>query len=299
MSSKRIGIVRGGKGKYYEKSLKKGGDLIGFIFENLYPKWIPVDILVDQDDVWHLGGLPTTPANLVHKVDVVWNTSPSVSAILSKFSVPKVDIEALHNLFEDNREQLRAYMSSINISMPKSMILTSYLSDSDGKIEDYATRKADEVLKKFSPPWIVRNVSGKISMGVHVAKTFPELVNAIIDGVEHEGSILVEELVSGKPVSLHTLANYRNEKLYHFPLPKSLSENEKSDVIQFSENLFHTFGNKHYLKTDLILTPHGKISLMNVSFTPDLRDGSHFANSFREVGAKARHILEHILSSAI
>src|ERR1035437_9021228 len=88
---KRIGILRGGAGKHYTSSLQKGGEIILHISENLSDKYKPVDILIDKEGTWHLGGMPISPADLIHKVDVVWNMAePSASVILNNFSISKV-----------------------------------------------------------------------------------------------------------------------------------------------------------------------------------------------------------------
>jgi D-alanine-D-alanine ligase-like ATP-grasp enzyme len=295
MSKKKIGIVRGGAGEHYEKSLKKGGEVISFVFDKFYPKWTPVDVFVDREGVWHISGMPIVPADLVNKVDVVWNTTPSATSIIDSIGIPKVETQALHNVLESNADKLREHMDTLGITMPRSTILTSYLPGSDGSIEVYATNKGQEVFAKFPPPWVVRSISGKASMGVHVAKTFPELVNAIIDGVEHECSILIEELIPGKPVTLHTLGNFRGEEVYHLPLPRSFRDDEKEIIQNFGEELFKSLGVKHYLKSDVVLSPTRGVSLLGISFMPDFRDNSHFCDSCEQVGAKSTHVFENFL----
>ena len=92
MEKKRVGILRGGMGNQYTSSIRKGGDIISHIFENLSEKYKVVDILIDKEGVWHLNGIPTKPADLVRKIDVVWDTSehPSSSITLDNFSIPNV-----------------------------------------------------------------------------------------------------------------------------------------------------------------------------------------------------------------
>lgn len=45
-TKKRIGILRGGNGKHYALSLKKGGDIISHLHEYLGEKYKPVDIWI-------------------------------------------------------------------------------------------------------------------------------------------------------------------------------------------------------------------------------------------------------------
>src|SRR3990167_7459522 len=47
-AKRRVGILRGGTGEHYASSLKKGGDIILYISENLSNKYKVVDILIDK-----------------------------------------------------------------------------------------------------------------------------------------------------------------------------------------------------------------------------------------------------------
>src|SRR5471030_1189810 len=92
-TKKRIGILRGGTGEHYNTSLKKGGELIAFILENLGDKYKPIDILVDKDYMWHINGVPVVPGELKGRVDLVWNVShPSFSNIVESLYIPHVGI---------------------------------------------------------------------------------------------------------------------------------------------------------------------------------------------------------------
>ena len=88
----KVGILRGGTGNHHAISVRRGGDIISHIFENLSEKYKVVDILIDKEGIWHLNGIPTKPADLVRKIDVVWDTSehPSSSITLDNFSIPNV-----------------------------------------------------------------------------------------------------------------------------------------------------------------------------------------------------------------
>src|ERR1035437_3455722 len=113
---KRVGVLRGGAGEHYNSSLKKGGDIILYIFENLADKYKPVDILVDQDYIWHVNGVPVNPGDLVHKVDIVWNTShPSFSNILESLAIPNIGISSFSHVLETSKEMLREHMQKIGV----------------------------------------------------------------------------------------------------------------------------------------------------------------------------------------
>jgi D-alanine-D-alanine ligase len=300
---KRVGILRGGTGGHYTSSLKKGGEIISHIFENLSDKYKIIDILIDKDYIWHLNGWPINPGDLVHKVDVIWNTShPSFSNILDSLSIPNIGTPFFSSALENSKDMLREHMKQIGMPMPRSIILPVYQKDFDGARNKYAIKKAKEVFEKFSAPWVVKSFTPDSNMGIHLAKTFPELVGAIEDGVRHEKSILIEEFIAGKITSIHSVPQFRNEEIYIFPLGNSFgifSADEKEKLTALAKDLHKHVGAKHYLKSDFVLSPRGKIYLLGIESTPDLKKDSHFSQACESVGAKTHQVIEHMLEQAL
>ena len=138
------------------------------------------------------------------------------------------------------------------------------------------------------------------NMGIHLAKTFNELVAGIEDGAKHEKSILVEEFISGKVASIHSVPDFRGEEIYIFPPVNvfgNFSFEEKEKLISLAKDLHHHLGIKHYLKSDFIFNPRGKILLLDFEFTPNLKPYSHFSQACESVGAKTHDVIEHILEN--
>ncbi|OGI59886.1 hypothetical protein A2814_00985 [Candidatus Nomurabacteria bacterium RIFCSPHIGHO2_01_FULL_38_19] len=310
MEIKRVGIIRGGIGETYTSSLRQGGEIISHIAENLGDKYKTFDILIDKEGSWHLNGLSIKPSDLVRKVDVVWNTAePSISTTLDNFSIPNVGNNSFSSALENNNNILRKYIKNIGVEMPRSVILPTYQKDFDpryaegsgeasGPRERYSIKKAKEVFEKFSSPWLVKSLTPDASMAIHVAKTFPQLVDAIEDGVKHKKSILVEEFIIGFPSVAHSIGNFRGEDVYVLP-PENLTQPEKENIIVLTKKLHKHLNAKHYLKFDFTLNPRRGIFLTNASFTPDFRSGSHLEKSCESVGVKMHHLVEHILNKAL
>ena len=189
-------------------------------------------------------------------------------------------------------------MKKIGVNIPKHIIIPLYQEDFDGPVEKYVLRKAKAVFEKFSSPWVVKSFASDLDMGVHVAKTFVELTDAIMDGVKHKKSILVEELIVGKDVSMHSVAGFRGEDIYTF-LPGNISLIEKEKLTNLTKDIYNHLGVSNYLKADFILSSNGRIYLNNVEFSPNLKEDSHFCESCESVGAKSHHIIEHILERAL
>lgn len=296
---KRIGILRGGTGKHYASSLQKGGEIILHISENLGDKYKVVDILIDKDGVWHLNGKPIKPVHLVNQIDMAWNlTGPEVSVTLGSLAISNIGQKLF--AFENSKELLQQHIKQIGIPMPRSILIPLYQKDFDGPRERYSIKKAKEIHGKFGAPWIVKSFTEDSNMGIHLAKTFSELVDAIEDGVRHEKSILVEEFIEGKVASVHSVPKFRGESVYVFPLGNAFgnfSTEEKTRLISLVKT-FHThLGAKHYLKSDFILTPRGKVYLLQIDGMPNLKPDSHFSQVCESVGTHMHNIVEHILEN--
>ncbi|MEO5635119.1 MAG: hypothetical protein ABIS26_00095 [Candidatus Paceibacterota bacterium] len=301
-TKKRLGVIRGGEGEHYISSLKKGGEIILHINDNLSDTWKVSDILIDHNGVWHFSGVPIVPAELASKVDLVWDTTfPGMSNTLKSLSIPSIGNDPFFSALEKNNDFLKNNVRELGISMPRSIVLPLYQEDFDGPRERYSIKKAKEVHEKFGAPWLVKSFTPDSNMGIHLAKTFGELAGAIEDGVKHDKSILVQEFIAGKVASVHSIPNFRSEKVYTFPLGNSFgnfSSEEKEKLINTVKGMYSHLGAKHYLKSDFVLNTRGKIYLFGIGSHPDLNVDSHFSQVCELIGIKASHVVDHILEKA-
>ncbi|MBU0612110.1 hypothetical protein KKB58_01635 [Patescibacteria group bacterium] len=309
---KRVGVLRGGMGDYYESSLKEGSHVISHILD-LSEKWKPIDILIDKNGVWHASGVPIKPSDLPRNVDVVWNTThPSFSNVLNNLSIPNTGASSFSFTSNSSRALLEEHMKKIGVNIPKHIVIPLYQEDFDGPIEKFILKKAKMVFEKFSSPWVVKSFTSDLSMGVHIAKTFVELTDALMDCIKHKKSILVEELIAGEEATMHSVANFRGEDIYTFPcLPAGrfletsstgqavFSSDEKEELNNLTKNIFNHLGASNYLKADFIISPSGGTYLTNVEFSPDLKKESHFCQSCESVGARPHQVVESILDNAL
>jgi len=269
---KRVGVLRGGTGEHYHSSLRKGGDIISHISENLADKYKTIDILIDKEGVWHLNGIPISPADLIHKVDLVWDTThPSAGIILDNFSIPNI---GSGSFLGNNVDLIRKHVKSIGLNMPRQIV---------------SPKTARAVFEKFGAPWIV---------GDELVKTFAELIELI----ENNENILVEEFIAGKVASVHSLPHFRGQDFYTFPVVNVfgiLSGEEKEKLTNLTKDLHKHIGGEHYLKSNFVLNKRGKIYLLELDSTPNLKSYSHFAQACESVGAKMHQVVEHILEKAL
>lgn len=302
----RVGILRGGTGEEYKNSIERGGNLLSVITENLSHKYKPVDIFIDREGTWHIGGFPILPVDLIHKVDVVWNTThPSYSATLDGLALPNIGHHSFFLNLENDQEILGKHAKSVGINVAKSILFPAYQKYIDGDRQLYPILKAKEVHAKFGSPWMVKSMPKDPDMGIHVANIFGELVSAIDDGVNHQKSILVQELIAGKEASVYSVSHFRSQPIYTFPLVHHENQSIKFSNID-REKLFHSaknlhthLGARHYLKSSFIITPAGRVYLISIESNPELKQGSHFEQVCASVGAKMHHVVDHVLDRVL
>jgi hypothetical protein len=175
---------------------------------------------------------------------------------------------------QNNADFLREHIKEIGLPMPRSMV---------------SPKNAKEVLEKFPAPWIV-----KILNEAKVVKTFDELAKTL----NSKDDVVVEEFIAGKIATVHSVPHFRGVEIYAFPLVNSygvFSVEEKEKIIDTAKSLHKHIGAKHYLKSDFILTPRGKIYLLQINGMPNFKKDSHLSEAVESVGAKMHHVVEHIL----
>lgn len=293
----RIGILRGGE-ENYNDSLEKGGKYILHIFENM-PEYKVVDIFIDKNNAWHLAGLPTNPTQIFKEVDVVYNVAhPSFGKVLENFGVSVVGPSSLAFGLMQKRPLLQNYLKQAGVNMPRTILLPAYQKDFDGNFENYVSKKSREVFEKFGAPYIIRSLNHSKMVGIHVARTYPELISSISDVLSHGESALVEEMISGKVFSVHTIGqNFKNENIYALPMAGYKHE-EKENILALAKKLHNHLEAGPYLKSDFVVHPKRGLFCVNIDLHPNLKEDSHFCKNCHQAGINTNNILSHFFQNS-
>lgn len=210
MNTVRVGVIRGGSNlRGYQKSISDGSIILRALRE--HDNYEPHDILIDQNEVMHLDGVPTVPSNLLHAVDICISTiahplskNGSIEKIVSKFGIPCVHTpkEALRGYIPD---PLKDKIRSVGIRLPRQMELD---------FED--ENLAHKIHKTFSPPYSLTfsRTSGEMGHISH-AVTIDELFALLEKETPDETiSYMIEEYIPGDEWSVTVLPNFRDMKWY-------------------------------------------------------------------------------------
>lgn len=291
----KIGIIRGGE-ENYDDSLTRGSKVILHVLEKM-PDYKLYDIFLDKENTWHLNGLPTSPMNVSREVDVAYNVGhPSFGKILENFGGRVVQPSSLAFGLVQNRPLLQNYLKQLGVKMPRTVLLPAYQEDIDGNIDRYTIKKAREVFEKFGAPYIVRALNHSKLVGIHVARTYPELIDSIYDVLSHGESVLVEELIGGKVVSAHTLRDFKGNKIYAMPMP-GYKHKEKEDILNLAKKLHEQLDAGPYLKSDFVIHPKRGVFCVNLDLHPNIEEESAFCRNCRDTGLNPNDILKHFFKN--
>ncbi len=287
----------------------QANSFLTYIEDNLFHKYKAVDIFVDKNNVWHCKGIPILPMDLHHKVDVIWNEYHSdLYQTLSGLNIPHITFNPFSYVLENNRDLLKEYLAKNNISTPRHMIIGAYQEDIDGDIDIFALKKAKQVFEKFGSPWIVKSLTDEKNEPLHVIKTYPELIEIIKNYSLEKKNILIEELITGRSIETHSIADFRKHDLYHLiSLEKKdkkyfktkLNNTDKNNLYKTIEDLHNLLGDNKYLKTEIILTPKGKMYLNHFKTTLHVKENKGLRETLKFLNIHLEEIIDQFVNKAL
>jgi len=157
---------------------------------------------------------------------------------------------------------------------------------------------ARDIFNTFPMPAIVKPASGGSSVGVTIARTHAELIQALLNAAEHGDTILIEEFIPGIEATAGVLEGFRGEELYALPpveirpdagffdyeakykgkskeiVPATFSEKIKLELQELSQKVHRALGLRHYSRSDFIISPRRGIYVLEANTLPGLTQES-------------------------
>ena len=328
----KVGVIRGGVSSEYEVSLKTGSNVLSHLRgEKLSSIYKPIDILIDKEGIWHIGGKPVSIEDVFNSVDVIFNAlhgdfgeDGKIQQILDGWKIPYTGSTAFASALGYNKALAKEQFINLGIKTPNYLIIPKYEEDMNGEIVSYSKKIGKNIHDKLSPPWIVKPLSGGSSVGMRMCKTYPELLNAFLDGVNFEVDVLVEEMIKGKEATVGVIDDFRDKKVYVLPpteiqLPKekdffdyeakyvsaeyicpgNFSSEEKEELKNLAEKIHTGLNLSHYSRSDFIIHPKKGIYALEVNTLPGLTDHSLIPKMLYSVGSDVPFFLDHIIKLAL
>ena len=328
----KVGVIRGGISSEYEVSLKTGSNVLSHLrSDKLNHKYKAIDILIDKEGTWHISGKPVSISDVFHSVDVIFNAlhgdfgeDGKVQQILDQWKIPYTGSSAFASSLGYNKVLAKEQFSKLGIKTPNYLAVPKY-EEEDGPIDSYAVSMSKKIHDKLSPPCILKPLSGGSSVGMRICKTYIDLVNAFLEGINMETDILVEEVIEGKEATVGVINNFRDKSVYVLPTieiripknksffdfeakytgvseevcPGNFSNTEKEELSRLA-GLIHTGLNlDHYSRSDFIVHPKKGIYALEVNTLPGLTDESLIPKMLNAVGSDIPTFIDHIITLAL
>lgn len=318
----RVAVLRGGPSEEYDVSLKTGGEIISLLREmpDIYE---PIDLFISKDGEWHLSGLVEDPHRALRNVDVVWNAlhgsygeDGGVQKVLESLHLPFTGSGALASALAINKDLAKEVYRRHFLNTPRHELLEEGNYD-DGRLVF--------IFRNYLNPVIVKPTSGGSSIGVQLSYSFEELKEAVKNAFKYSKKVLVEEFIRGKEATCGVVDDFRGQKHYallpveirrpshkvffdydakysgqsEIVCPGKFSAEERASLEEMSKTAHRALGMRHYSRSDFIITPKGRIYILETNSLPGFTAESLLPKSLHAVGFHPREFVDHVIKLSI
>lgn len=304
MSRIKVAVLRGGTSPAYEESLKTGGYVLSLL-RSMPEEYEPFDVFISKDGEWHQAGVSADPYVILSKADVVWNAlhggfgeSGEVQRFLESLQLPYTGSGTASALFAHDKELAKTLYVRHNIPTPA---FASVRNSDDWE------EKLVAIFRNQPHPFVVKPATGVAGIGVRLARTFQELKEAVRRNFAHAPKVLVEEFVSGTIASAHVIEDAKGERFYAL-VPTHLETyyrrvrprpEENRQMEEYAKLAHEALGLKHYSSSDFVVTPKGKIYILETNAQPVFHEDSLFHQSLEGSGWKPKDFVAHSIKLAL
>lgn len=292
----RVAVLRGGPSPAYEESLKTGSYVLSLL-RDMPEKYDPLDIFIDRNGEWHYSGVSDKPHQILSDVDAVWNAlhghygeDGGVQKLLENLKKPYTGSGIMASAFSTNKDLSKRLYRRNSLNTPNHRVVT---------LENFTDEELAKIFREFLHPVIVKPATGVRALGVRMAHTFAELKDAIKQTFEHSPKAMVEEYVKGANATCTVIEKGKGERLYTLiPTGRHSVETNKT-IEEMTRTAHEVLGQRHYSSSDFVITPSGKVYILETNSLPVLHEDSHLHHSLHSTGWQPKDFVEHCLRLAL
>lgn len=313
-----VGVLRGGPSSEYEVSLKTGASVLAHLPE----KYVGHDIFISRDGTWHSQGVPRPLSKIVKKVDVIFNAlhgsygeDGKVQRLLEHFGVPYTGSGPLASAVGMNKALSKKVYSAHGLKTPNFVLLRKTNATSAALME---------VFRTFPHPYVVKPSSAGSSVGISIARSFPDFKIAVENALQHSSAVLIEEFIAGREATCGVIENFRGEKTYALsPIeiihpkknqffdyeakyggesreicPANFTLKVKEEIQNMAALAHNALQLRHYSRSDFMISPKG-IYILETNTLPGLTPQSLVPKALEAGGTKFPDFLDHLITLAL
>lgn len=318
----RVGVLRGGPSAEYEISLGTGQTILA----NLPDEYLPLDIFISKDGIWHTSGLEKNPYDILKMVDVIVNATHGfygedgrVQRFLENFGIPYTGSNSIASALGMNKIMSKDIFNRHGLKTPHHILIEE---DERGITEE----TINKVNENLPFPIIIKPINSGSSLGTSFVSKIGDVEKALKKSFEHSSRVMAEEFIDGKEATCGIIEGFRGQNFYTLlpveiaqnkkdifydydskyknlesrcKIPGSFSESEKKQIQEAAALIHKALGLRHYSRSDFILHPKRGLFALEVNTLPELSHRSSFVKSLEAVGGNIKEFLSHILSNAL
>ncbi len=268
-----------------------------------------IDLFIDQDGTWHLGGLPLNYEKLKQRVDVIWNAlygfygaDGQVQQLLESLDIPYTGAGPYVSAMAMNKKITKDTLAMHDVSTPQGIYIENWGTDDAEETVSFVTQN---VAEKMSPPWIVEPILLTRSNGPLRVRDRSELFDALLVARDLSIPILIEQEILGKEVSVVSLPGFRNQPAYTF-LPVHNDRGYMNTYVHENKKIQQKVAEIHkhldlgpYSIVKCIINNKGDVSVSRIETQPAFHPDSPLHHALNEVGATFAEFANHLISEAM
>lgn len=291
-------MLRGGYPHSYDESLKSGGRLLSLLRE-MEEGYEPIDIFISKDGEWHVEGLVYEPHRALSRADIVWSTlhhnhhreGEPVQRILENLKIPFAGSGAATFSLALNRDMARKLYDRASLPTLRHEIVTE---------SNFSNDLVLYIFRNYLLPVVIKPVNIRSGVDAFIVHGFNELKEKIKEALSLSERVLVEESVKGVNATCVVIEHARGQSVYAL-LPsagsgQSLRSEEMREIERLSGEAHRALGLRHYSASHFLVTPRGKIYIMETDPSPAIHEESFVHSSLNNTGWKHRDFVKHILN---
>ncbi|HEY0010562.1 MAG TPA: ATP-grasp domain-containing protein [Candidatus Paceibacterota bacterium] len=274
-----VGVLRGGPSKEHDVSLKSGHSMLASLPREHFTVR---DIYIDRSGTWHDRGKPSTPGQILPTIDMAiicihgaYGQDGEVQKILDLFGVPYTGPDAYHAFHASHKVMAKEVARKAGVRTPRYLF---------AETSEQAEAMAQEAVRSFHQPVVVKPVDSGSSVGVSVVGGYKTVLDAILalfaDGAR---GVMVEERIRGREATVGIVDGLRGEVLYALPpveivppeehdyfsyeakysgkseeiCPGRFTRKESDELIHLARTMHSALNQTHYSRSDFIVSDKG------------------------------------------
>jgi len=292
IKSKKIAVLSGGVSNEREISLLSGESVLKALKgEGL--KAVEIDV-VDEE------GRALKEALRKERIDIGfialhgrYGEDGGIQSFLERLSIPYTGSGVIASAICFNKYTAKQVLVAGGISTPPFYLVTG---------EHYR----EEEIRNLGFPVVVKPCSGGSTIGTSIARDEGNVKKAIATAFEHDSSVLIENYIAGKEITVSIMGNHKlqvlpvieivpKQEFYNYVakyepgmsehiLPARLTPEKKKEAEEMGMLTYGMLGCRGFARVDMIAGNDGTIHVLETNTVPGLTETSLFPEAAQAAG---------------